>query len=178
MRAGAHPSGAPGAYRLPRRLRRLVQVRSPRCEWPGCGVRSQVCDVDHDRPFPFGPTCGCNTGPLCRRHHRVKQLLMSKTRTDRGAVVWTSPTGRCWTSPPQHPAPAQVVRPRPPMGLGHDLSPQALAELLTDPDTDPRQYELRAVETDPADSDRIGDALRDDDEGWGLALDDPYRWTA
>ena len=51
-----------------------------------------------------------------------------------------------------------------------------LAELLTDPDTDLVQYELRAVQDEPDDTDRIGDALRDDD-GWGLALDDPYRWT-
>ena len=34
----AHPPGTPGGYRPPRWLRRLVQFRAPRCEWPGCGM--------------------------------------------------------------------------------------------------------------------------------------------
>lgn len=177
VRSGGHPPGAPGPYRVPRRLRRLVQVRSPRGEWPGCGVRAQVCDVDHDSAWPAGATCACNTGPLCSRHHRVEQLLMTKTRVDGGAVRWTGPTGRSWLSPTQHPVPARPSR-QPVTAVGPDLSPAALAELLTDPDTDPVQYELRAVQDDPDSTDRIGDALRDDDDGWGLALDDPCRWTA
>jgi hypothetical protein len=176
VRPGGHPPGTPGPYRLPRRLRRLVQVRAPRCEWPGCGVRAQACDVDHDRAHPHGATCACNTGPLCRRHHRVKQLLMTKTRVEGSAVVWTDPTGRSWTSPAQHTAPA-AARQQPRAAVYEpDLSPAALAELLADPDTDPVQCELRATQDAP-DTDRIGDALRDDD-GWGLALDDPYRWIA
>jgi hypothetical protein len=180
LRAGGHPPGTPGPYRLPRRLRRLVQARSPLCEWPGCGVRAQMCDIDHDNPWPAGATCACNTGPLCRRHHRVKQLLMTKTRTARG-VRWTGPTGRSWLSPVQHQAPADAaaaaVRPPAPASVAeHHLSPAALAELLAEPDTDPAQYDLRAVEDEPDDTDRVGDALRDDD-GWGLVLDDPYRWV-
>ncbi len=176
VRVGGHPPGTPGPYRLPRRLRRLLQVRSPRCEWPACGVRAQRCDLDHDRAHPHGPTCACNLGPLCRRHHRVKQLLMTKDRVDGGAVRWTSPTGRSWTSPAQHQPPAHPVS-RPAVALDEpDLSPQALAELLADPDDDPRQHELRAAATCP--TDRFADAIRDDLDGWGHDLDDPYRWSA
>ena len=102
---------------------------------------------------------------------------MTKTRVGAGGVRWTDPTGRCWTSPAQHAAPTPAVRPQPLTVLGPDLSPGALAELLADADSDPGRYELRAT-AHRADEDRIGDALRDDDEGWGLALDDPYRWTA
>ncbi len=61
LRSGGHPPGTPGPYRLPRLLRRLVQVRAPRCEWPACGVRARACDVDHDQPHPYGATCACST---------------------------------------------------------------------------------------------------------------------
>ena len=103
---------------------------------------------------------------------------MTKTRIEGSAVVWSDPTGRSWTSPSQHLAPADAGRPQPhTIGEPHDLSPDALAELLASPDTDPIQYELRTVEAEPADTDRLRDALLDDD-GWGLALDDPSCWTA
>lgn len=183
IRAGAHPPELSGPYRLPRSLRRLLELRAPRCEWPGCGARSTLCDMDHDVPWPAGASCACQCGPLCRRHHRIKQLLMRKARTDDGAVTWTDPTGRSWTSPAQHPPPAAAVRPLPtavPHALSpHALSPDALAELFAPADDDPVRWELRALESDPdePDHDRLAHRLACDD-GWGLALDDPYRWTA
>jgi hypothetical protein len=109
----AHPPNTPGPYVVPRRLRRLLLVRSPRCEWPGCGRRAMKagtdtgargCDIDHDLAWSAGPTCGCNNGPLCRRHHRVKQLGWVKERRVGGHVRWTSPLGRAWLSRSQHPA--------------------------------------------------------------------------
>jgi hypothetical protein len=101
----------PGGYVPPARLKRLLRVRAPRCEWPGCGRRASrtaatPCDVDHDLAWPFGPTCACNTGPLCRRHHRIKQEGWTKRRQPDGSVQWTDPTGRTWTSPNQHQRPA------------------------------------------------------------------------
>ncbi|MBK5307396.1 MAG: hypothetical protein JJD92_11975 [Frankiaceae bacterium] len=97
-----------GAYRPTERQKRLLRARAPRCEWPGCGRRASRavaagCDLDHDRPWPFGPTCACNLGPLCRRHHRIKQLGWIKHRRADGSIRWTSPTGRSWTSLNQHP---------------------------------------------------------------------------
>ncbi|MCW2778556.1 MAG: putative endonuclease [Frankiales bacterium] len=100
--AHPHAVGTPGPYRVPADLARLLDVRSPRCEWPGCGARASRCDHDHDVAHPAGPTCGCNLGPLCRRHHRVKQTGFLKQRTADAGMRWTSPTGRTWTSPPQH----------------------------------------------------------------------------
>ena len=47
-----HPTGTPGSYRVPARLRRFLSVRSPRCEWPGCGARAVCCDLDHDPAWP------------------------------------------------------------------------------------------------------------------------------
>jgi hypothetical protein len=99
-----HPAGGPGPYRPPAALRRLLELRAPRCEWPGCGARASRCDLDHDLAWPAGPTCAANLGPLCRRHHRVKQLGWTKHRTTDG-VRWTSPTLRTWLSPAQHEPP-------------------------------------------------------------------------
>jgi hypothetical protein len=106
----------PGSYRPSKRQQRLLRARAPRCEWPGCGRRASRavatgCDIDHDLAWPHGPTCACNLGPLCRRHHRIKQLGWTKHRRPDGSIRWTGPTGRTWTSPHQHPRPAP--RPQP-----------------------------------------------------------------
>ncbi|MCW2679114.1 MAG: hypothetical protein JWM62_515 [Frankiales bacterium] len=181
---GRHPADTPGSYRLTRRLRRLVEVRSPRCEWPGCGARAVRCDAEHDLAWPDGPTCACNLGPCCRRHHRVKQLGWTKTRTAAG-LTWTSPgRGRGWLSPLQHEPPSSPVRPLPPLPADDplaELSPlQQEAELwwLADCPGDPAALELRAVEADEAACvDRRGDLLRVGDTRWSLDLDDPYAWS-
>jgi hypothetical protein len=107
----------PGGYVAPGRLKQLVRVRAPRCEWPGCGRRASraagsPCDLDHDLAWPFGPTCACNLGPLCRRHHQIKQQGWGKQRQPDGSVRWTDPTGRTWTSPNQHHRP-QPSAPQP-----------------------------------------------------------------
>jgi hypothetical protein len=124
-----HPPDLPGPYRPPAALRRFLAVRAPRCEWPGCGTRAARCDLDHDLAHPHGPTCPCNLGPLCRRHHRLKQLGWTKQRTPHG-VLWTGPTLRTTLSPPQHPA-VPTVRPARPTGTALDhLSPAEREDVL------------------------------------------------
>ena len=181
-----HAPRPTGPYRPPRWLRRLVEFRAPHCEWPGCGVRAQFCDFEHDRAWPTGPTCACNTGPLCRHHHRIKQQpLWTKTRGRSSAVTWTDLTGRHWTRPAQHDTPAPILRALPALTSAerldrseHMLSPQELAELFADPDLDPLQHELRSPDSDPdaPDHDRLADHL-DSDTRWSLDLDDPYLWN-
>jgi hypothetical protein len=132
--SGEHPPGTPGAYRPSRRLRRLIELRAPRCEWPGCGARAVRCDSEHDLAWPSGPTCACNLGPCCRRHHRVKQLGWTKTRGRRGVVTWTDPIGRSWTSPGQHQPPQRAQRPPPPIPAADpldELSPLELEDELS-----------------------------------------------
>jgi hypothetical protein len=167
----------PGPYRPGRRLRRLLLARAPRCEWPGCGRRAVPaagvgCDVDHDLAWPYGPTCACNTGPLCRRHHRVKQAGWIKRRLPGGAVRWTGPAGRTWTSPGQHQAPPRVVRPLPPL-----LPPDPFAEL------DPCAYYDARFASDPSDpwldgaisdGDLTMPADADEDRGQRWLLDEPW----
>jgi hypothetical protein len=185
---GAHPPATPGPYRVPARLRRLLQVRRPRCEWPGCGRRAVRCDgvsdLDHDVPWPDGPTCGCNVGPLCRRHHRIKQLGWVKRRL-RTAVRWTSPAGRTWTSPSPYAAPQAPVRPpvrrrRDPLD---ELSPSARDDELrfSDPGN-PVWDGLDRPEPDRADPltlpprDELGELLRSPEGAWTIELRDPYAW--
>ncbi len=173
-----HPVDTPGSYRPGAPLRRLVQARSPRCEWPGCGASAVRCDLDHDVAWPDGPTCACNLGPGCRRHHRLKQLLMTKLRTPAG-VRWTDPTGRSWLSPLQHQAPAAPDRsPLPTM-----LVPSDVTDSPFDRDDDGETDEwLRSAErparsaacddTDPVDTPRAAGA----DTRWGHDLDDTWAW--
>ena len=176
-----HPAEERGPYRVPDRLRRLLQVRRPLCEWPGCGARAALCDLDHDLPWPYGPTCGCNLGPTCRRHHRIKQLFWTIQRTRGAAVRWTSPTGRSWTSPVPHepPTPARRSLPDlpPPQDPLDQLSPQQLVdELHRHTPDDPGSLELRAQDTDPEPeaSDPLRQRLLHHDTRWSLDLDNPY----
>ncbi len=164
-------------------LRELVFTCAPLCEFPACGAEAENCDAELDLNHPEGPTCSCNLGPCCRRHHRVKQQGWTKTRQVDSAVRWTSPTGRTWLSPSQHQPPAPPVRPLPPLSAPDpldQLSPtyadDELWELLDRPD-DPDAYELRAQDHDPADTDDAGDRLTERATGWTLDLDDPCAWT-
>ena len=179
-----HPADTPGPYRTPRRLRRLLRVRSPRCEWPGCGRRALTaedkagCDLDHDLAWPAGPTCGCNQGPLCRRHHRIKQLGWIKWRLPDGGVRWTSQTGRSWTSPLQHQPPPPATRPLAPVPAPDPLaglSPTELTDALWDP-RDPHHElpeeripeDLDPPDTDPGQRYQYG--------GLWTRLNDPTAW--
>ncbi|HVM28520.1 MAG TPA: hypothetical protein VM433_12740 [Mycobacteriales bacterium] len=175
-----HPAGQPGAYRVPPRLRRLLQVRAPRCEWPGCGARASRCDLDHDLHWPDGPTCGCNLGPLCRRHHRVKQRGWTKTRRADGSVAWTGPTGQHAVSPAQHEPPATPAPPAVTTSTD-DLDPGAW---MADP-AHPWWDELaayavsRPMPVDPQTLppvDRVRAGLLADGEHWHWELRDTDSW--
>jgi hypothetical protein len=184
--AHPHPVATPGPYRLPARLRRLLVVRAPRCEWPGCGARGVRCDLDHDLAWPAGPTCGCNVGPLCRRHHRIKHTGWTKARTATG-VRWTSPAGRNWTSGVQHEpprSPTRPLQPAPRRSKWDTLSPWEQEQALWDLDPgnpdfdDPAAHELRATDTESTDDeDHVRARLEAGLTRWTLDLDDPYTWT-
>jgi hypothetical protein len=180
-RSGAHPSGTPGSYRPPRWMRRLIELRAPRCEWPGCGARAVKCDAEHDRAWPQGPTCPCNLGPCCRRHHRIKQLGFRKTRSEHSAVTWTDPSGRSWHSPHQHEPPAAPIRAPAPVPTPNpldQLSPHDLDEELWHLDLLPDDFGpwTSPPDREPADTDRMRNRILHTDTRWGLDLADPHRW--
>ncbi len=79
-----------------------VRARDPVCTFPGCGVPSSHCDLDHTVPHPRGSTSVLNTSPRSRRCHRYKTAGLWRARTlttdhGHGPVVtahhWTSPLG-------------------------------------------------------------------------------------
>ncbi len=102
----AHDRASPH-YRPPPSLWHLIQARHTCCTAPGCRMPAAACDNDHTVPFDQGGrTCECNLGPLCRRHHRVKQARGWRLeQPEPGVFAWATPSGRCYiTGPAEHPA--------------------------------------------------------------------------
>ena len=163
------------------RLRGFLILRSPRCEWPGCGGRAEHCDLDHDDAWPTGPTCACNLGALSRRHHRVKQSGWRKQRLADGGVRWTSPTGREYLSPSQHPPVPAVVRALPTLEATWDddaeLDPAAREreDLLAEPGH-PAWASLNRDPQPGPNIDVLAETITGTDLRWTLALRDPYLW--
>jgi hypothetical protein len=84
-----------GHYRPPPSLWHLIQTRNQRCTAPGCRMPAAKCDDDHTVPFEKGGrSCECNLGPLCRHHHRVKQLQgWRREQPEPGVLAWVTPSG-------------------------------------------------------------------------------------
>lgn len=57
-----------------------VRARNPWCTGYDCPRRARRCDLDHDVPWPRGPTDAANLGPRCRRQHEIKTRGLVKTR--------------------------------------------------------------------------------------------------
>jgi hypothetical protein len=99
------PSSGRGhhGYRVPARMRRLIETRDRRCGFPGCRRPVRHCDADHTIPYHHGgATCPCNIAMLCRRHHLLKQTPGWRLhQLWPGVLLWIGPTGH-WriTTPP------------------------------------------------------------------------------
>jgi hypothetical protein len=88
-------------------LRHLVEVRNATCIAPGCRRPAGRCDLDHTTPYHLGGlTCECNLGPLCRHHHRCKQLRgWSLVQVSPGTFTWCLPSRRNYqTTPTEYPS--------------------------------------------------------------------------
>jgi hypothetical protein len=94
------------AYRPSPGLRHLVEIRHATCTYPGCRRPAAHCDADHTVPYHRGGrTCLCNLGPLCRRHHQLKQVGgWTLEQASPGTMTWTTPAGRRYTVQPHGPA--------------------------------------------------------------------------
>ncbi|WP_244929553.1 HNH endonuclease signature motif containing protein [Nocardioides sp. W7] len=83
------------AYETPDRLRERQVLLQHACVFPWCRKPARRCDCDHIDPAARGgPTCDCNIGPLCRRHHRAKTHTRWRyDKLDDTTFVWQTPNG-------------------------------------------------------------------------------------
>ena len=78
-------------------------ARDLTCRFPGCTAPAERCDIDHVVPYPIGWTHAANLACLCRKHHHLKTFWTGDwalTLLPDGAAIWTSPTGRTYTTHP------------------------------------------------------------------------------
>lgn len=92
-------------YRPSTALDEFVRLRDLTCRFPGCDKPAEHCDVDHAIPWPAGPTHASNLRSLCRKHHLLKTFWdgergWSDRQSPDGTIVWTSPSGKTYTTRP------------------------------------------------------------------------------
>lgn len=92
-------------YRPSAELAEFVRMRDVFCRFPGCDVPADRCDLDHARPWPFGPTHASNLNCKCRKHHLMKTFWTgiggwADEQHPDGTIVWTAPTGKRYTTQP------------------------------------------------------------------------------
>jgi hypothetical protein len=105
-RPGLGPPGPTDAYRPSAALDRWVRARDRRCRFPGCRRKvPRGGELDHDRPYPHGPTSARNLTGYCTGHHRGKHQAAGwrHTLAADGTLTVTTPTGlTAVTAPPPY----------------------------------------------------------------------------
>ena len=99
------PEAPEPQYRPSTALAEFVRMRDLTCRFPNCNEPAERCDIDHATPWPFGPTHAANLRLECRKHHLLKTFWIgeggwSDHQFPDGTIVWTSPTGRTYTTRP------------------------------------------------------------------------------
>lgn len=77
----------------PDTLARAIRFRDSVCQAPGCLTPAHRCDLDHQQPWPHGPTTGTNMWALCRRHHNLKSHGILTLTPPHPAPPETCPAG-------------------------------------------------------------------------------------
>ncbi|SEL78075.1 protein of unknown function [Blastococcus sp. DSM 46786] len=102
-RPGLGPPGPTDGYRPGAALDRYLRTRDRRCRFPGCRRRVPLGgELDHDRPWPEGPTSAENLTGFCTGHHRGKHQAPGwryELAPD-GRLTVTTPTGLTATTTP------------------------------------------------------------------------------
>ena len=93
-------------YRPSAALADFIRARDLCCRFPGCDKPAEFCDIDHTTPYGLGgPTHPSNLKLLCRVHHLLKTFWCGQNgwcerQFADGTIVWTSPSGRTYTTKP------------------------------------------------------------------------------
>jgi hypothetical protein len=88
-------------YQPPAALKDHTLANIPTCTGPGCTRPAHLCDIDHAKPFPEGPTNEDNVHPACRTHHQAKTHGGWKVSKTRSEITWISPRGLRYTRKPE-----------------------------------------------------------------------------
>jgi hypothetical protein len=90
------------SYTPPARLREAIHARDGTCRAPGSTLPAERCDLDHDLPWDQGgATSAANLSAKSRRPHGHKTRgQWSTTRSPDGTIVWTTGTGRQYSTYP------------------------------------------------------------------------------
>jgi hypothetical protein len=102
-RPGLGPPGPANGYRPGAALDRFVRTRDRRCRFPGCRRRVPLGgELDHDRPWPDGPTDATNLVGYCTGHHRGKHQApgWEHELAPDGRLTVRTPTGMLATTTP------------------------------------------------------------------------------
>jgi hypothetical protein len=90
------------AYRPSREMVEHVRAVDGVCRGPGCLVEARQCDLDHDIPWPVGPTQVSNFTDKHRQHHRVRTAGWWQAHRDESArVTWRTAAGRTYVTLPK-----------------------------------------------------------------------------
>jgi hypothetical protein len=90
------------SYRPTAAMRAHVEAVDGTCRAPGCTVPAARCDLDHDVPWPLGPTDVANLTSKHRRHHNAHTHgHWAVTRDDVGVVHWRTRAGRTYETRPK-----------------------------------------------------------------------------
>ncbi|WEO77180.1 DUF222 domain-containing protein [Cryobacterium sp. SO2] len=89
-------------YAPPADMRRYLQIRDQTCQGIGCSRRATLSEIDHTQPWNTGgATSVDNLVHLCKPCHRLKhQSSFSTSQGPGGALTWTTPGGKKYTSAP------------------------------------------------------------------------------
>ncbi|TDW31361.1 HNH endonuclease signature motif containing protein [Cryobacterium psychrophilum] len=131
---GAMLSFGRDTYRVPKALRRYLEVRDETCRFVGCNRSARHCDMDHTTAWQYGgETTFSNLAALCGRSHKLKhETGWDVSQNDQGTLTWTSPAGKHYAT---HPA----SRIRPPL-LPPDLTPPPVKKPRIDHWAQPLTY--------------------------------------
>ena len=114
---------------IPTAVRRAIQIRDRHCQFAGCDITWNRCDIHHIVPrSQHGPTNPDNLVLLCRRHHtQIHQGGWSLTRLSDGRIVtippdsetadgthWALTPNNTWTQIPPPPGPSDQAERSPP----------------------------------------------------------------
>jgi hypothetical protein len=115
-------------------LRQLVELRDKFCDGPtGTTRRASACELDHDQPWPAGPTAAWNLAARATRTHQLKHHGWTPLRTPT-STFWFTPAGQVIEVPRHLQPPPGIDQDdddEPPAALPdpHDLAKTDLAQL-------------------------------------------------